>query len=55
MIRRNQINIPVQDDPSVLNKEVQLESILLSQKKMPEMYLVNSIKFRLATSYAIFI
>ena len=55
MIRQSQINIPVQDDQSVLNKEVQLKSILLNLNKMAKTYLVNSIKFRLVTSYVIFI
>ena len=54
-IRQNQINIPVQDDQSVLNKEVQLKSILLNLNKMAKTYLANSIKFRLVISYVIFI
>ena len=54
-IRQNQINIPVQDDQSVSNKEVQLKSILLNLNKMSKTYLANSIKFRLVISYVIFI
>ena len=55
MIPSNQINTQAQGDRSVLDKDLQPESIQLRMKNELKTYLENSIRFRYLISFVIFI